>query len=86
MYVAVFLVVGVVGFVGWASTSDSREARVYRRKWKEFKLRKKSRNTSKCASSALDRSGRRARMTAVERRYQGTAAGSGSSAKDKRIG
>ena len=39
-------------FVGWASTSDSKEARVYRRKWKEFKMRHKSRNTAKRAPGA----------------------------------
>lgn len=62
---ALLAVVAAVGFVGWAATSDSRSARVYRRKWKEYKLRHKSRNTAK---------------------YQGTKAGSGSSAKDRRIG
>ena len=34
-------------FVAWAATSDSREARVYRRKWKEFRLKNSKRNTSK---------------------------------------
>ena len=92
-------------FVGWASTSDSKEARVYRRKWKEFKMRHKSRNTAKRAPGA-DRargSGQRVKGSRREessrdvscrsddrpapvRRYQGTKAGSGSSAKDRRIG
>jgi len=61
----VLAVVAAVGFVGWVSTSSSRSAGAYRRKWKEYKLKNRSRNTTK---------------------YRGTAAGSGSSAKDRRIG
>ena len=68
-------------FVAWAATSDSREARVYRRKWKEFRLKNSKRNTSKyrgvgagggfhaaSASGAFDRRARYARRGAPRRR------------------
>ena len=86
-YVLVAALVAAVGFAGWAATSDSRSARVYRRRWKEFKLRHKSRNTSKRGPRVpvLPVNGS-AHGRVARRRYQGTAAGSGSSARDRRIG
>ena len=82
-------------FVAWAATSDSREARVYRRKWKEFRLKNSKRNTSKYrgvgagggmhAASGERAFDRRARYAASEtpstRRPN-----AGASARDKRVG
>ncbi|KAJ1444375.1 hypothetical protein M885DRAFT_553101 [Pelagophyceae sp. CCMP2097] len=39
------------GFVVWAATSDGKEARVYRRRWKEFRMRQRKRDTQKYAGT-----------------------------------
>ena len=67
-------------FVAWAATSDSREARVYRRKWKEFRLKNSKRNTSKYRgvgagggmhAASGERGLRPATVAAMARRWQG---------------
>jgi len=40
-------VVAGAAFVAFVALSDSREARVYRRKWKEFRLKRKGRSTTR---------------------------------------
>ena len=82
-------------FVAWAATSDSREARVYRRKWKEFRLKNSKRNTSKyrgvgagggmhaaSGGRAFDRRAIRRLRTPSTRRPPHA----GASARDKRVG
>lgn len=39
--------VALGGFVAYVATSDSREARVYRRRWKEYQLKRKRRSTNR---------------------------------------
>ena len=67
-------------FVAWAATSDSREARVYRRKWKEFRLKNSKRNTSKYRgvgagggmhAASGERGLRHATVAAMAHRWQG---------------
>ena len=69
-------------FVAWAATSDSREARVSRRKWKEFRLKNSKRNTSKYRgvragggmhAASGGRGLRRATVAAMACWWQGTA-------------
>ena len=86
-------------FVAWAATSDSREARVYRRKWKEFRLKNSKRNTSKyrgvgagggmhaaSPGGAFDvRRSRRWRAGDTQKRID-AAPHAGASARDKRVG
>ena len=86
-------------FVAWAATSDSREARVYRRKWKEFRLKNSKRNTSKYrgvgAGGGMHAAsgGRGLRYATVAAMAQGpppyaidAAPHAGASARDKRVG
>ena len=81
-------------FVAWAATSDSREARVYRRKWKEFRLKNSKRNTSKyrgvgAGGGIYAASGERGLRSTCETPppYAVDAAPrAGASARDKRVG
>ena len=81
-------------FVAWAATSDSREARVYRRKWKEFRLKNSKRNTSKyrgvgAGGGMHAASGRGLRSTCEVRRLRTPSTRrphAGASARDKRVG
>ena len=81
-------------FVAWAATSDSREARVYRRKWKEFRLKNSKRNTSKYRGVGAAACTRRPASGAFDRRARYAASetpstrrpNAGASARDKRVG
>lgn len=44
---AVVCIVAAIAFFAWVQLSGSREARVYRRRWKEMRLKRNKRDTSK---------------------------------------
>ena len=78
-------------FVAWAATSDSREARVYRRKWKEFRLKNSKRNTSKYRGVGAGggfhaASGGRGLQLNVRDTPPTRRPHAGASARDKRVG
>ena len=78
-------------FVAWAATSDSREARVYRRKWKEFRLKNSKRNTSKyrgvgAGGGMHAASGGRGLRSTCEITPSTRRPNAGASARDKRVG